>query len=145
MKEHRHIGAYGLIIEDGKILLIKKKTGPYDGKLDLPGGSIEFCEKPIEALKRELKEEVGIRVLDCQLFDADSVTVDWYYHDEMIKVHHIGIFYQILKYDGDIIKENIIDEVNDDSLGAEFYEIAKLKEDELSEIVKIVLKKLIKN
>lgn len=36
MKEHKHLGAYGIIIEDEKILLIKKVTGPYDGKLDLP-------------------------------------------------------------------------------------------------------------
>ena len=51
--EDKHIGIYGLSIKDDKILLIKKKTGPYDGKLDLPGGTIEFCERPSEALKRE--------------------------------------------------------------------------------------------
>lgn len=33
-------GAYGLIIEDEKILLIRKHGGPYDNKLDLPGGTI---------------------------------------------------------------------------------------------------------
>lgn len=37
MKEHKHLGCYGLVVKDGKILLIKKKTGPYDGLLDLPG------------------------------------------------------------------------------------------------------------
>ncbi len=42
MKEYKQYGVYGLIIEDGKILLIKKFGGPYDKKLDLPGGTIEF-------------------------------------------------------------------------------------------------------
>ena len=34
LKEHKHYGSYALIIKDDKIVLIKKKTGPYDGKLD---------------------------------------------------------------------------------------------------------------
>ena len=54
MKEHRHLGVYGLVVRDNKILLIKKVSGPYDGLLDLPGGSLEFGERPIETLKREL-------------------------------------------------------------------------------------------
>ena len=141
-KEHRHLGAYGLLIENNKILLVKKKTGPYDGLLDLPGGTIEYRESPLEALKREFKEEVGINIIDCELFDADSVNVDWYYNNDLIKVHHIGIFYKIIKYDGEIIKDNIIDEINDDSMGAEFYDIDKLKENELSKIAIMELKKL---
>ena len=56
MKEYKQLGAYGLIIKDNQILLIKKFGGPYDGKLDLPGGTIEFCERPEDALKRELLE-----------------------------------------------------------------------------------------
>lgn len=63
MKEFKHLGAYALIIKDNKILLIKKFGGPYNGKLDLPGGTIEFCERQDDALKRELMEEVGIEEL----------------------------------------------------------------------------------
>ena len=61
-KKYKQLGAYGLLINDDKILLIKKNGGPYDGKLDLPGGTIEFSETPTDALKRELQEEVGIFV-----------------------------------------------------------------------------------
>ena len=133
-KEYRQLGAYGLLIKDNKILLIKKKTGPYDGLLDLPGGTIEFKESPLEALKREFREEVGINVIEAHLFDANSVLFDWKYNEDTIKVHHIGIFYTVLDYDGDILKENIVDEINDDSLGAEFYDIDKLKESDVSKI-----------
>ena len=142
MKEHRHLGAYGLLIENNKILLVKKVSGPYDGLLDLPGGTIEFGERPIDTLKRELKEEVGINVLDCELFDTDSVNVEWNYNNELYNIQHMGIFYKIIKYDGEIIKENTIDEVNDDSLGADFYEIDKLNKNELSKIVIMELEKL---
>lgn len=143
MKEFKQLGAYGLIIKDGKILLIKKFGGPYDGKLDLPGGTIEFCERPEVALKRELMEEVGIEVVDCQLFDADSVAFEWQFkEDVLVKVHHIGIFFKVLNYKNDIKKEVIVDEVNDDSLGAEFFDIAELSKDKLSAITILELEKL---
>ena len=60
MKEFKQYGAYGLVIENDKILLVKKNGGPYDGKLDLPGGTIEFCERPEDAMVRELMEEASI-------------------------------------------------------------------------------------
>ena len=143
MKEYKQLGAYGLIIKDDKILLIKKNGGPYDGKLDLPGGTIEFCERPEDALKRELIEEVGIKIKDYKLFDADSVSFEWQFkEDVLVKVHHTGIFYQVFNYDNEI-KQNVkIDEVNDDSLGAEFYEIKDLTKDSLSAIAILELEKL---
>lgn len=143
MKEFKHLGAYGLVIQDGKILLIKKFGGPYDGKLDLPGGTIEFCERPEDALKRELMEEVGIEVVDFQLFDADSVSFEWQYKEGvLLKVHHMGIFFKVLNYNNEIKNEIKVDEVNDDSLGAEFFDIDKLKKEELSPIAVMELEKL---
>lgn len=143
MKEFKQLGAYGLVINDNKILLIKKSGGPYDGKLDLPGGTIEFCERPEDALKRELLEEVGIEVSECELFDADSVAFEWQFKEDiLVKVHHTGIFYKVLNYENDIKKEVEINEVNDDSLGAEFYEIDSLSKDSLSAIALLELNKL---
>ena len=143
MKEFKQLGAYGLVINDNKILLIKKSGGPYDGKLDLPGGTIEFCERPEDALKRELLEEVGIEVSECELFDADSVAFEWQFKEDiLVKVHHTGIFYKVLNYNNEIKKEVKIDEINDDSLGAEFYEIDSLSKDGLSAIALLELNKL---
>lgn len=141
-KEYKQLGVYGLVINEDKVLLIKKSGGPYDGKLDLPGGTIEFCEKTEETLKRELFEEVGIDVTNCKLFDADSVTFEWPYKDVIIKGHHVGIFYRVLEYSGEIKNEVEIDEQNDDSLGANFYEIDKLSKEELSYIAIMELEKL---
>ena len=142
IKEYKQLGAYGIIISDDRILLIKKNGGPYDGKLDLPGGTILFNEKPSNALIREFKEEVGIDIKDYELFDADSVSFKWEFKDMLINVYHIGIFYKVINYDNDIKKDVSIDEVNDDSLGADFYEISKLKKDILSEIAILELEKL---
>ncbi len=142
-KEYKQLGTYLLIIEKGKILLIKKNGGPYDGKLDLPGGTIEFCEKPAETLKRELMEEVGIEVNKFELFDADSIAFDWQFKEDVIvKVHHTGIFFKVYDYKNDIKKSVKIDEQNNDSLGAEFYDIEGLRKEQLSGIAILELQKL---
>ena len=144
MKEFKQLGAYGIVIKDEKILLIKKHGGPYDGKLDLPGGTIEFGERPEVALKRELEEEVGIKVNDYSLFDADSVNFEWLYEKEnlLINVHHVGIFYKVLNYNGDIQQNVEITEQNDDSEGADFYNIKSLEKENLSQIALLELEKL---
>ncbi len=139
---HTHIGVYGLITGNDQILLIKKVGGPYDGKLDLPGGSFEFGKTPEETLKRELKEEVGIIPTEYELFDAGSVIADWNYKNSLIKVHHIGIFYKIIDYKGKIKEKVQIDKNNDDSLGASFYSIKYLKRNDLSLITILELEKL---
>ncbi len=142
MKEYKHIGVYGLLIKEGKILLIKKSCGPYTGQLDLPGGGLEYGETPEETLKREFIEETGILVKKYKLYDANAVRFVWNHKNEELDCYHIGIFYKIQEYENDIKKEIEVDEVNDDSLGAEFYDIDSLKKEELSRIALLELEKL---
>lgn len=58
-----------VIIKDKKILLGKRKKKPYKGCWDIPGGFMEPGEKPQEALKREIKEELGIEIVVKDLID----------------------------------------------------------------------------
>ena len=137
-----HLGVYGLIVKDDKIVLINKMGGPYSGKLDLPGGTIEFSETPIDTLKRELNEEVGIDIKEFEIFDSSSVTLDFKYKDTLFKIHHIGIFYKILSYENDIKDSIKITDKNDDSMGAKYYDINSLRECDLSLIAKLEIEKL---
>lgn len=142
MKQIKHLGAYGLIIKDDEILLIKKIGGPYDGKLDLPGGTIEWGETPEETLCRELKEEVGIDITSYHLYDANSVVFEWMHKGELELCHHLGFFYKIDSYNNDIRRKINIDDKNDDSVGANFYKIINLKKSELSNIAILEINKL---
>ena len=142
MKQFKHLGAYGLIIKDEKIVLIKKVGGPYNRKLDLPGGTIEWGETPEQTLIRELNEEVGIDVIKYELFDANSIVFEWIHKEELERGHHLGIFYKVLDYNNELLEDIKIDEKNDDSLGAKFYEIGKLKKSELSDIANLEIEKL---
>ena len=142
MKETKHLGIYGLILENDKILLVDKVGGPYDGLLDLPGGSMKINEKPMDTLKREMKEETGLNVLEASLFDCDAAIFDFELEGEMIHHQHVGVFYKIDKYEDDLLGDIKIDEVNDDSRGAKFYDISSLTKDRLSKITIIELEKL---
>lgn len=143
MKEYKQFGAYAIIIKNDEILLINKAKGPYKNKLDLPGGTIEFGEKPSESLVREVLEETNLLVKDFELIDADTVNFIWNYKKDMdISVHHTGIFYKVLSYENDIKLNIIIDNKNDDSTGCSWYKIDDLKESKLSKIAVLELKKI---
>ena len=61
-----HFGVYASIIKDEKILVIKKARGPYTGLYDLPGGSQEQGESYSDTLKREIKEETGLELINAE-------------------------------------------------------------------------------
>ena len=133
-----HIGSYGVIIENEKIVLIRKARGGYKGKLDLPGGGIEHIESPIVALHRELLEESGVIVQEEILLDVFSNNIVWEVDDELTEdLHHLGIIYQV-KVIGKLKKEP--DGI--DSLGSNWYEINKLNSSELTPFARMTLEKL---
>ena len=46
----------------GRLLLARRARDPYAGTWDLPGGFLEEAEHPLDALRRELREEAGLEV-----------------------------------------------------------------------------------
>lgn len=49
-----------VIANEDKVLLIKRERGDFVGLFALPGGKVEECEHIDEAIKREIKEELGL-------------------------------------------------------------------------------------
>jgi ADP-ribose pyrophosphatase YjhB (NUDIX family) len=51
-----------LVIDGGRVLLLKRGLEPALGKWTFPGGFVDFAEPAAEAALRETAEEVGMRV-----------------------------------------------------------------------------------
>jgi 8-oxo-dGTP diphosphatase len=64
------VAADGIIMIDNELVLIRRKFYPFEGKLALPGGMVEHDERVEDAVRREMKEEIG---LDVEIVDLLGV------------------------------------------------------------------------
>ena len=56
------VGVGGVVISDGRALLIKRGYPPLQGEWSIPGGTLELGETLLEGVRRELAEETAIEV-----------------------------------------------------------------------------------
>ncbi len=54
-------GAAGLVVRDGRLLLVRRAHEPWHGAWTAPGGFCDADEHPIVTAEREIREETGIR------------------------------------------------------------------------------------
>jgi 8-oxo-dGTP diphosphatase len=63
--------AAGILVEEGRVLLTQRKSGSHlEGLWEFPGGKVEVGEDPREALRRELREELGIEATVGEIADV---------------------------------------------------------------------------
>lgn len=60
-----HVTVKGVIMNENRFLVLKKVKPSKDqfGYWELPGGGMEFDETPVEAMRREAKEETGLDII----------------------------------------------------------------------------------
>ncbi len=73
--EVTRIGAYGILMDDNRVLLcrLSSQVSGFVGNWTLPGGGIEFGEQPADAMVREVEEETGLHVIPRDIVDAHSL------------------------------------------------------------------------
>jgi len=56
------VGVGGVVVRDGKALIVKRAHEPRKGEWSLPGGLLELGESLQDAVRREIKEETALDV-----------------------------------------------------------------------------------
>ncbi len=124
------IGVGGIIFHDRSVLLVKRAQEPGLGQWSLPGGAVELGETLVDALRREILEEVSIeveigglvRVLDKILYDRE----------EKVQFHYV-----IADYWGWLVsgKARAYSDISD----ARFVEIDRIREMNIHEEVETTI------
>jgi 8-oxo-dGTP diphosphatase len=79
------VGVGGVVLIDGRVVLIRRGKEPLRGRWVIPGGTVELGETLQEALVREMLEETGIVVRPREVvlvFDRiqrDGPSVEYHY------------------------------------------------------------------
>jgi 8-oxo-dGTP diphosphatase len=72
-----------VVERDGRYLITRRLEGTHlAGLWEFPGGKILSAEKPEDALRRELKEELGVEAAVGDLIQ----TVDWTYPEKSVRL-----------------------------------------------------------
>lgn len=64
------VGVGGVVIDEGRVLLVRRATEPALGEWTIPGGLLEAGETLAEGVARELLEETGLIVRVVDLIEA---------------------------------------------------------------------------
>lgn len=59
------------LLQDGQVLMVRRKYEPFQGQWTLPSGFMEYGESPEETALRELREELGVEVELTGLADVE--------------------------------------------------------------------------
>ena len=72
-----------IIVRGGKVFATQRGYGEWKGWWEFPGGKMEDGESPVEALKREIREELDAEIEVGELLE----TVEWDYPTFHLTMH----------------------------------------------------------
>jgi ADP-ribose pyrophosphatase YjhB (NUDIX family) len=92
----QRVAAYALVAgEPGEVLLTRLSRGPDRGQWTLPGGGLDFGERPADAVVREVYEETGLRVRVADLLDVDSDRYEIVRRGQRYDAHPVRVLYRV--------------------------------------------------
>jgi mutator protein MutT len=85
------VGVGGVVVDDGRALLIRRAHEPRKGEWSLPGGLVELGERLTDAVRREIAEETGLDVQVGPIIE----TFDRVHHDPdgRVRFHFVIVDY----------------------------------------------------
>ena len=110
------MGVGGVVIENGRALLIRRGREPLLGEWSIPGGSLELGETLEEGVARELLEETGLKVRVLELIEVfDRIYVESTAGTEKPKkgprFHYVIVDYLCERIRGDAVAASDVTDV----------------------------------
>ena len=94
-----HVGVGALVVEDGKVLMVKRKYPPRQGYWSIPGGHVELGERIEDAATRELYEETGVKAVPKGVVNLDELIV--YDGEGRVEYHYVLIDVLLERVEGE--------------------------------------------
>jgi ADP-ribose pyrophosphatase YjhB (NUDIX family) len=91
----QRVAAYGIARDGDLVLLSRLSRSPHRGRWTLPGGGLDFGERPADAVVRETHEETGLHVRVEELLDADAELWSFTKSDGRREAHAVRFVYRV--------------------------------------------------
>jgi 8-oxo-dGTP diphosphatase len=91
---HVAVSVTGMLIDNGRALLVKRRREPFCGTWLFPSGFVEYGEHPSETLCREFAEETGISIEQYRLVGISQS------EDDPREYGHFIVFYEVESWSG---------------------------------------------
>jgi ADP-ribose pyrophosphatase YjhB (NUDIX family) len=80
------VGVGAVVVEDARVLLVRRGTEPLKGHWTLPGGLLEVGEALVAGVIREVREETGLDVEPIELIELlDRI----HREDDRVRYHYV--------------------------------------------------------
>ena len=80
------VGVGAVVVDEGRVLLVRRGTEPLRGQWSLPGGLLELGESLTNGVVREVREETGLIVEPVELIELlDRI----YREGERVRYHYV--------------------------------------------------------
>jgi len=91
---HPRVGVGAVVLDGGRVLLVKRGRPPGAGKWSLPGGLVHLGETTREAVVREIAEECGLAITAAEIVGV----VDRVIRDDAGRVRYHFVLVDYLAY-----------------------------------------------
>jgi ADP-ribose pyrophosphatase YjhB (NUDIX family) len=95
------VGVGAIVLHGGRVLLVRRGQPPALGLWSVPGGLVDLGETTVQAARREVEEECGLKVRIVELAGVlDRVTRD---DDGRVRYHWVLVDYLAVPESDDVI------------------------------------------
>jgi 8-oxo-dGTP diphosphatase len=80
------VGVGAVVVDEGRVLLVRRGCEPLKGQWSLPGGLLELGESLTAGVSREVQEETGLAVEPIELIEL----LDRIHHEDLrVRYHYV--------------------------------------------------------